>query len=192
MFLEKETIVLIVQSLGQGISMTDIPKSSPDFEREKWLAQIELEREKSRAEQEFRSRELTLKERAQSQQEHELALKRQEARLSRWTNPLALAIFGAAFAGLVNAGLNALNNRYQLKLEREKGEATNKLEANKSEAARILEMIKTSDSDKAAENLRFLVDSGLLAEGPLSIKIRQFLEARKPGTGPFLASSQPI
>jgi hypothetical protein len=50
-------------------------------------------------------------------------------------------------------------------------------------------MIKTNDPDKAAENLKFLVESGLIADDILNVKIRKFLADRKPGTGPFLTGS---
>jgi hypothetical protein len=64
------------------------------------------------------------------------------------------------------------------------------LEEKKSEAARILEMIKTNDSDKAAEN-KFLVDSGLIADQQLRSKLQQYIANRKPGTGPFRSTSGP-
>jgi hypothetical protein len=85
-----------------------------------------------------------------------------------------------------------LNNKYQLELEQSKSTANLQLEQGKAEATRILEMIKTSDADKAAENLKFLVDSGLVGDGPLNTKIRSFLADRKPGTGPVLSGPSPV
>ena len=139
------------------------------FEEEKWRAELEFEREKWRAEIDLRNREVALKDREQSHRGDEIALKRQEAQLSRWTNPLVLAIIGASVAGLANMGLTWLNSRYQIEqdqsratqtlaLEKEKAKQTFELEGNKakqtlelekskSEAARILEMIKTNSSD---------------------------------------------
>jgi hypothetical protein len=171
--------------------MANAPKPNPDNEREKWTAQLEFEREKWRG-------ELALKEREQAQREAEFRQKPDEAWLSRWTNPLVLAIFGATLTGLANVGAIWLTSHYQLELEQTKSTATLDLEEwkskaslgveqAKSEATRILEMIKTNDPDKAAENLKFLVDSGLIADGSLNVKIRKFLADRKPGTGPFLS-----
>ncbi len=171
--------------------MANAPKPKPDNEREKWIAQLEFDREKWRG-------ELALKEREQAQRDEELKQKKDEARLSRWTNPLVLAIIGATLTGLANVVAIWLTSHYQLELEQTKSTATLDVEERKSraslgveqaksEATRILEMIKTNDPDKAAENLKFLVDSGLIADDILNGKIRKFLADRKPGTGPFLS-----
>lgn len=181
--------------------MAKAPNPAPDHEREKWTAQLEFEREKWRG-------ELALKEREQAQRQEELDQKKEEARLSRWTNPLVLAIIGATLTGLANVIAISVTSHYQLELEKTKSAATLDLEHKKStatldleerkskaslgveqaksEATRILEMIKTNDPDKAAENLKFLVESGLIADDILNVKIRKFLADRKPGTGPFL------
>jgi Trypsin-like peptidase domain len=47
-------------------------------------------------------------------------------------------------------------------------------------------MIKTGDADKAAENLRFLADAGLVADPNRLAAIRRFLANRSPGQGPSL------
>jgi len=147
--------------------MSTAPNPNVDFEREKWLAQIEFEREKWHAEIEF---------------------KKAEAKLSRWTNPIVLAILGATVTGLVTVGSNSLNNRYQLDLEDKRARATFRLEEDKAEATRILEAIK-GNTEKAGDNLYFLIQSGLVAEEPLATKLRQFLSDRKFGTGPSLPST---
>jgi hypothetical protein len=147
--------------------MSTAPNPDVHFEREKWLAQIEFEREKWRS---------------------EIELKRAEARFSRWTNPIALAILGATATGLVTAGLNSLNNRYQLDLEDKRGQATLKLEENKAEATRILEATKAPTLEQAGDNLNFLVQAGLVAEGSLAVKLRAYISDRKRGTGPLLST----
>jgi hypothetical protein len=158
-----------------------------NFEIEKWRTEHALELKKWRADVDFRTREADLKEREQYLRDQEVAIKREEVRLSKWTNPLVLSIFGAAFAGLVNAGLSWWNNRYQFALEDNKSKTTLSLEQSKSEATRILEMIKTDNPDRAAENLAFLVDAGLISDQTLVKHIRA---TRKSGTGPYLSSSQ--
>ena len=60
------------------------------------------------------------------------------------------------------------------------------LERQKSEETRILEMIKTGDPDKAAENLKFLLEAGLIESQNRTAKIQRFLDSRTPGTGPNL------
>lgn len=165
--------------------------SALDFEREKWLAARDLEQKKFDADNKARDREHELKEK-------EVNLKAMEVERSRWTNPLVIAIFSAALAGLINAGLNWLNNNSQYQLEATKSAdtialedrrsgATLALERSKAESDRILEMLKAPDSDKVAENLNFLIDTGLVTDTTLIPKIKNYLEHRKPGTGPLLS-----
>jgi hypothetical protein len=122
---------------------------------------LEFEREKWRAEYELRKRELELKER--------------DASRSRWSSPLVLALLAAAIAGLSNAAAIWLNGRQ-----------ARDLEETKAEAARILEVIKTGDPDKAAVNLKFLVDAGLVSDVDRRLSIQKYLDARAAGQGPAL------
>jgi hypothetical protein len=50
-------------------------------------------------------------------------------------------------------------------------------------------MIKTNDADKAAGNLKFLVESGLIANEERRRQIEHYLAKRKPGTGTTLPVS---
>jgi hypothetical protein len=47
-----------------------------------------------------------------------------------------------------------------------------KLEEAKAEAVRILEVIRTDNPDKAATNLKFLVDAGLISDDARRASIR--------------------
>ncbi|MEJ8850627.1 glycoside hydrolase family 75 protein [Variovorax rhizosphaerae] len=125
-----------------------------------------------------RQRELLAKEREQATKEAELKLKEAELNASRWRNPLVVGVFAAAVAGAGNAIVSFTNGQFQRELE-----------AQKSEQARILEMIKTGDPDKAADNLRFLVSAGLILDAGLKSNLSEFLANRKPGTGPNLPSA---
>jgi hypothetical protein len=58
--------------------------------------------------------------------------------------------------------------------------------------SRILEMIKTGEPDKAANNLRFLVDAGLIRNKDIHRDLTKLLETRQPGQGPALAAPVPI
>jgi GH24 family phage-related lysozyme (muramidase) len=136
-----------------------------------------LEREKWEAEHAFRERELAIKEREQEKNEAELALAQKERAASRWKNPLVVALLAAAVAATGNALVAYLN-----------GASQTKLEGQRSEQARILEMIKTGSPDKAAENLRFLVDAGLIRDAGIRRDLTGFLDKRKPGSGPALPS----
>lgn len=149
----------------------------PAFEREKWLADLEL-----------RKRELILKEREQQNRDAELELKKREQRTSAWRSPLTVAIFAAAAAAAGNAVVAVVNGSLQRALEDKKRSAEIVLERSKAESSRILEMIKTGDPERAASNLEFLLQSGLISDPVLSSKVETFLKQRKPGTGPSLPS----
>jgi hypothetical protein len=122
------------------------------------------------AENKFRERELAIK-------EAELQLKRTEQKGSGWSSPLVVAILAATLAGIGNAVIAIVNGNLQRDLE-----------DRKAEQARILEMIKTGDADKAAANLDFLLQSGLISDPVRAAKLQTFLKSRKPGTGPNLPS----
>jgi GH24 family phage-related lysozyme (muramidase) len=143
------------------------PNDQPSLEREKWLADVT-----------FREREIALKEKTHDVTLAELRLKQAEQAASRWKSPLVVAIFAAAIAGASNALLSYLSSESQVKLE-----------SQKSEQLRILEMIKTGDPDKAAENLRFLLEAGLIRDASLRRDLHDYLNKRKPGVGPSLPTT---
>ncbi|MBS0642190.1 MAG: hypothetical protein JSS43_20170 [Proteobacteria bacterium] len=145
----------------------------------------------------YKDAELRLREREIALKERELEAKVEEIRRSRLTNPLVVAIFAAAIAGLSSAVVAFINGteqraqderRAQLDSTREtqKAKADRILEEGKAEAARILEMIKTNEPDKAAANLSFLLETGLIADEERRNKLRIFLDNRKEGQGPSL------
>lgn len=107
--------------------------------------------------------------------ERELDLKERESRQGRWANPLTFAIFAAAVAAAGNGLVTWMNDRAQRDLEE-----------RKAEAARILEVVKTGDPDKAAKNLQFLIDTGLIADPERLAAMKAYLTTRKPGEGPVV------
>ncbi|MGO4127937.1 M15 family metallopeptidase [Inquilinus sp. YAF38] len=131
------------------------------FEREKWEAEHRL-----------REREVALQERDLAAREQEAASKSRQA---AWTNPLVIAVLAAALAAAGNATVALINGSLQLRLEE-----------TKAEAARILEVIKTGDPDKAAENLDFLLKAGLIADEARRADLERFLNQRQPGQGPSI------
>ena len=159
------------------------------------------ERERFEAEQAVKQRELAVA-------EGDLALRRAAAEESRWTSPLVLAVLAAAIAAAGNAAVAYLNggqqrrleetragaNRElerekaeaQIELEREKAAAQRALDEQESESARILEVIKTGDTERAAGNMQFLVDAGLVTKPDLVEKLSQYLATRAVGQGPAL------
>jgi hypothetical protein len=111
--------------------------------------------------------------------DREITVKEKELSRSRWNSPLVLAIIAATVAALGSVFV-AWWNGYE-------GE---RLESSRAESTRILEMIKTgNNADRAAENLQFLLDAGLIEDKERSAAIRYFLSTRKPGSGPSLPSA---
>src|SRR5262245_33575954 len=90
--------------------------------------------------------------------EAELAMRRVElmektgARPQRWASPLVIAVLTAAAAAAGNAVVAYINGMQQRGIERERAEGSIALERAKSEAAQVLEAIKTGDPDTAAAN----------------------------------------
>jgi len=119
----------------------------------------------------------------------ELDLKQKEQERSNWSNPLFLAILAAAVAGLGNAIVAIINGRLQRQIEQSKATESLRIEESRSEAGRILEMIKTGEPDKAAGNLKFLIDTGLISNEERVAQIQGYLSRREPGTGPFLPAA---
>lgn len=120
------------------------------------------------------------------QWQRETAFKKVEQDRSRWTSPLVIAIFTAAFAGVGNIVLAFVNGSLQRASDTERARETRELEKNKSEAVLVLEMIRTADPDKAAANLGFLADVGLLSGKDQVERIHAYLKQRTPGQGPSL------
>lgn len=156
----------------------DAGSHSPQLETEKWAF-----------ERECRLHELALKERDQANKDREVKLRENELRASTWRNPLVVAILAAAVAGLGNAVVAFVNGSLQRDLENNKRVSEQTLERSKAESSRILEMIKTGDNDKAASNLDFLIQSGLLTDDVVIKKLTEYLQKRTPGTGPSLPGS---
>lgn len=128
--------------------------------RERWEADLALKRQ-----------ELSLK-------EIEIKTRQAEAERSWFGNPILVAIGAALIAALGNAVVVYL------------GAASSRdLEERKAEQIRILEMIKTDDTEKAAANLRFLVDAGLIADERRRVELQAYLDQRPKGTGPVLPTT---
>lgn len=109
-----------------------------------------------------------------------------------WSSPLALAIFSAAFAGIVNAALNYENNRYQLQLENEKSKASLSVERENNEAARILQMLNAPNADQAAANLSFLAAVGLISDPKVVQQVKSYVSNHKPGSPGAVTQVSPL
>jgi hypothetical protein len=146
--------------------------SALTWEQQKWRDEYKLKRD----EYQLKSRELDLKQ--------------QEQQRSKWTNPLVVAILAAAVAGLGSAVVAMINGRLQRDIEQSKAAESLRIEESRSEAVRILEMIKTGEPDKAAGNLEFLIETGLISNKERVAQIQHYLSTRQPGTGPYLPAAE--
>lgn len=144
----------------------------------------DLEERKLVAENAFRDRMLKL-------QERELDQKAADAKKSRWSNPLILAVLAAFIAGIASISVQYLTGRNQLDADEKKHNQEMETEAFRAEAGRILEAIKGGDPDRAACNLRFFLDIGLINTTNLQTKIDAYLLARKGGSGAALGVAPP-
>ena len=178
--------------------------TNESLERERWNAELSLretelklrmdaarlEENKFEYEKQYRQQELELREKDYLLRSSELQSKEDEVRRQHWFSPLFLAILAAAIAASGNAIVSYLNNSSANKLETLKTESTFRLEESKAEAARILEGIKTGNTEKAAENLEFLVQANLISEHKRAA-IMVYLLARKRGQPTFKGSECP-
>ncbi|WBS00125.1 hypothetical protein OU994_17530 [Pseudoduganella sp. SL102] len=85
--------------------------------------------------------------------------------------------------------MTIVNGAQLRELEQRKRTAEITMERTKAESTRILEMIKTGNTEKAADNLKFLLQAGLLSDPGLMEKLDKFLKNRSPGTGPSLPAA---
>jgi hypothetical protein len=142
--------------------------SNTDFDREKW------EVEKS-----FKEREFSLKEHEQKLREAELELKKKEHARSQWSNPLIVAILAASIAAFGTTAVALVNGFY-----------ARRVESQRAEEARILEIIRTGDADKAAETITFLLQAGLIKDNSTRENLTAFLNFRKSKNDPSPSTSQ--
>jgi hypothetical protein len=178
-----------------GEDMVSEDSGDSPFNREKWRADVRL-----------RERELAVKEREQEIKSREVDAKVEELRRSRWSNPLVLAVFAAAVAAAGNFVITWVNGVQQRaqderrataenELEQTKAKGQQQLEEGKAEAARILEVIKTNNPDRAAVNLAFLLQTGLIASEDRRKSLATYLANRQAGEGatlPTPASTEDI
>jgi len=95
----------------------------------------------------------------------------------RWSNPLTVAVIAAALAGFSSLYVAYVNNRAQVALE-----------ASKAESDRILEVLKIGEPERVRENLRFLLQLGLVRDEELRRRIEAW-EAN-PNRAPLYLSEE--
>lgn len=116
----------------------------------------------------------------------ELELKKLELEGGSWrrllSSPLTVAMSGAALAIAGSVILSFVESSQQLE------QSSVKLQSDL-----VLEAIKTSDPDSAAENLNFLVAANLISSSTLEHGLRTYLSERENGSGAAISSvSAPV
>jgi len=164
----------------------------PNFEREKWKEQLQLEREK-----------LELAKRDQDNKDLELAIRNRESARSRWNGPVAVALISAVVAGaasVVGIFLNAqkerdqalqqfVNSQVQLAAQflvsqlqaRQQFADSQILARQQFQASLVLQAVKTGNLQCATKNLHFLLDAGLIDDTQLGTKLSSFLKKHPYG-----------
>ena len=130
----------------------------------------------------FRSREIEIK-------ELEAKCKQRELAASRWVNPLVVAILAATLAALGNLLTTYWNGEQQRSAEVRAAEIQRKVDIARAEESRVLAMLHATSTDQAAENLAFLIETGLISDEALVGRVKGFLARRPPKTGPQLAGT---
>ncbi len=91
-------------------------------------------------------------------------------------SPILIAVWTAAVAAIGNGMVSAFN-----------GWQTRQIETERAQSAVILEVVKTNSPDKAANNLAFLVEIGVISEEQAGERLRKYLKTRVAGQGPSLS-----
>lgn len=129
------------------------------------------ERERWDADQQYKRDELAVKNR-------ELDIREQESKRARWSNPLVLAILGAALAAFGNAVATYLSGTQQRGLESLKGQSQ-----------LIIEMVKARSREDAVANLDFLVQTKLLTDPVISEAVAMYIKPLAKTKGGALLSA---
>jgi SH3-like domain-containing protein len=125
-----------------------------------------------------RLKEIALREREIQIKTEEVELKRSEAAKNSKFGPILIAIWTAAAAAAGNGVVSYMN-----------GQQMHRLESEKAQSAIILEVVKTGSPDKAASNLAFLVEIGVISQEQAGARLRNYLQTRVAGQGPSTAGS---
>ena len=120
--------------------------------------------------------------------DREVSVREQDAaRAWKLQSPVTAALVIGVTAVITNA-LVAYNNG---NLEAQKLIETRRLQAIQAEQSRLLQALQ-APPDKAADNLQFLLQIGLIADPELVIKLNTYLASRKAGEGPSIVATRPL
>jgi hypothetical protein len=113
----------------------------------------------------LREREVVAREKEVVAQEKDVAAKEKEFLRSRWTNPLVLGLFAAAFGLVGNIAVTFGN----ILVTKENNDNTQRIEHQHAQSALIFEAIKTKEPKDACRNLTFFRKLGFLDDAANAI-----------------------
>ena len=139
---------------------------------------LDLERSRLRAERQTRAAEIWLKRK-------EIRLRHASENRAKWRDPVFLAVL-AAVVGLFGNMAVAIYNGM---IDEDRRRHLAQIEADKNRNALIVEAVRIGDPDQAAENLKMMLEAGLIRDDG---RIQAYLETRTPGSGLFLSDNSMI
>ena len=160
-----------------------LAKEKFEFEKKKWEDEKELRRQENLLKQ------------------AEMDAKVKEQTALRVLIPVAAVIVGAILAGAANVAVEMTKGIEESKIEDkkerdghtlqdEKGKADRQLERDKAEGARIAAAIK-GDADQTKDNLKLLVDVGLIEDEKRKARLIEYFKSRPGGQGAGAVPSPP-
>ncbi|WP_213956690.1 MULTISPECIES: hypothetical protein [unclassified Variovorax] len=127
------------------------------FDREKWEASRETEK-----------RDYSLREREQD-------FKEAEAKRSRLTNPLVIAVVGGLLTAIANIYSTRTTSANQQDIERNKLSQERQLASQKAEEERILDAMKLAGCDQIKDRLTALIHVGLISDLNRRASVAQYV-----------------
>jgi hypothetical protein len=108
-----------------------------------------------------------------------------------WTrlNPIIIAAVITAIFSIAASYVSLTSAREQRLLDKEQGWSKLNYEFVKSEYEFVLQALHAANPDEAAENLKFLLDAGILQRDESKIPLNKFLKDRQPNKGPFFRNN---
>lgn len=123
-------------------------------------------------------KDLSLGEREVQNKAQQAEGRRSDAEKGSNLGPILIAVWTTAIAALGNGVVSWFN-----------GQQMHRLESEKAQSAVILEVVKTNSPDKAANNLAFLVEIGVISQEQAGERLRNYLKTRVVGQGPSISQS---
>ena len=105
------------------------------------------------------------------------------------TNPVVVAAVITAIVSLAASYVSLTSAREQRDLDERKATTQLQYEFVKSEFDFVLQALRAANPDEAAENLTFLLETGIIQRTAFQERLSKYLKDRKPARGPFFPNN---